>query len=105
MIYVEVKEFKCKNCGSEEYAVINLEPIEIICDECGEEYIGEYTVEEVEEQFITFISLYKPFKFQAYKKSSRELKSLRRPDRWLKRAVNNYIRRCFYEGNNNEYAR
>ena len=41
MIYVEVKEFKCKNCGSEEYAVINLEPIEIICDECGEEYIGE----------------------------------------------------------------
>ena len=49
MIYVEVKDFKCKKCGSKEYAVINLEPIEIICDECGEEYIGEYTVEEVEE--------------------------------------------------------
>lgn len=49
MIYVEVKDFKCKKCGSKEYAVINLEPIEIICDACGEEYQGEYTTEEVEE--------------------------------------------------------
>ena len=49
MIYVDVKDFKCKECGSKEYAVINFEPIEIICDECGEEYKGEYTVEEIEE--------------------------------------------------------
>ena len=49
MIYVDVKNFKCKECGSEEYTVINFEPIEIICDECGEEYKGEYTVEEIEE--------------------------------------------------------
>ena len=48
MLYVEVKNFKCKKCGAEEYAVINLEPIEIICDECGEEYTGEYEVEEIE---------------------------------------------------------
>ena len=49
MIYVDVKNFKCKECGGEEYAVVNFEPIEIICDECGEEYKGEYTVEEIEE--------------------------------------------------------
>ena len=49
MIYVEIKDFKCKKCGSKEYAVIYLEPIEILCDECGEEYQGEYTTEEVKE--------------------------------------------------------
>ena len=49
MLYIEVKDFNCKKCGSKEYAVINLEPIEIICDTCGEEYQGEYTIEEVEE--------------------------------------------------------
>ena len=49
MIYVDIKNFKCKECGAEEYAVINFEPIEIICDECGAEYTGEYTVEEIEE--------------------------------------------------------
>ena len=49
MIYVEVKDFKCKKCGNKEYAVIDLDPVEIICDACGEEYQGEYTTEEVEE--------------------------------------------------------
>ena len=49
MLYIEVKDFNCKKCGSKEYAVINLKPIEIICDECGEEYQGEYTTEEVKE--------------------------------------------------------
>ena len=48
MLYIEVKNFNCKKCGSNEYAVISLEPIEIICDSCGEEYQGEYTVEDEE---------------------------------------------------------
>lgn len=49
MKYVIVKNFKCKECGSEEYAVIDLDNIEIICDECGEEYNGEYEVIEENE--------------------------------------------------------
>ena len=29
MLYIEVKDFNCKKCGSKEYAVISLEHIEI----------------------------------------------------------------------------
>mgnify|MGYP000769269302 CR=1 FL=1 len=46
MKYVIVNNFKCNNCGSKEYAVIDLDNIEIICNECGEEYNGEYKVIE-----------------------------------------------------------
>ena len=58
MLYIEVKDFNCKKCGSKEYAVVSLEPIEIICDNCGEEYQGEYNVEDEESiMLLHFISL------------------------------------------------
>lgn len=49
MKYVIVNNFKCNNYGNKEYAVVDLDNIEIICNECGEEYNGEYKVIEENE--------------------------------------------------------
>lgn len=49
MKYIIVNNFKCSNCGNEEYAVIDLDNMEIICDNCGMEYNGEYEVIEENE--------------------------------------------------------
>lgn len=50
MRLIKVNNFKCSNCGSEEYAVLDPygEPI-IICDKCGIEQNVEFEIEEMEE--------------------------------------------------------
>ena len=44
MKYVKIENFYCKECGSEEYCVIDLDIIEIVCNNCGEEFNLVYDI-------------------------------------------------------------
>ena len=46
MKYIKIENFYCKECGSEEYCLIDLDVIEIICDNCGEDYNLVYEIVE-----------------------------------------------------------
>lgn len=43
--YIKVDNFICKKCWHNEYAVVDLENVEIVCDRCGELYKGKYEKE------------------------------------------------------------
>ena len=48
MKFIKIENYKCENCGNEEYSVVGYEngkPV-IICEECGTIYNGEYEVIE-----------------------------------------------------------
>ena len=48
--FYDIKNFVCKNCKCNEYSVVSLEPVKIICKECGEEITEEqYKLLEVKE--------------------------------------------------------
>ena len=48
--FYDIKNFSCKNCNCNEYSVVSLEPIKIICKECGEVITEEqYKLLEVKE--------------------------------------------------------
>ena len=50
MKFYDVKNFSCNNCKCNEYSVVSLEPIKIICKKCGEEITEEqYRLLEVKE--------------------------------------------------------
>lgn len=46
---VIVENFICKHCGCKKYTHIFTDKLTVICDHCGEDYEGEFTVEEIEE--------------------------------------------------------
>lgn len=53
MKFYDIKNFVCKNCNYKEYSVVSLEPVKIICKECGEEITEEqYKQLEVKEMEI-----------------------------------------------------
>lgn len=43
--YIQVENFICKKCYHNEYAVVDVENVTIICDKCGELYKGKYEKE------------------------------------------------------------
>ena len=52
MKFYDIKNFSCKSCNCNEYSVVSLEPVKIICKGCGEEITEEQykelKIEEVE---------------------------------------------------------
>ena len=46
---VIVENFVCKYCGCKKYTHIFTDKLTVICDHCGLDYEGKFTVEEIEE--------------------------------------------------------
>lgn len=43
--FIKVENYKCEECKCEEYQVIDLDKIIIVCKSCGNKFNGKYEVE------------------------------------------------------------